>query len=59
MNVSQLLKHGYSSRDLPFLSPLVKHRLKLKKNAVNKRNNESSHRLKKGLTSSFGTINSK
>ena len=44
-----VIKTRVSSRDPPFLSPLVENRLKLKKNAVNKRNNESSHRLQKRI----------
>ena len=44
MNVSQLLKHGSPVETLPcFLSPIVKHLLELRKNAINKRDDESSH----------------
>ena len=42
-----LIKSSY--RDPPFLSPIVKHLLKLRKNAVNKRDNECSHRLQEKI----------
>ena len=40
-----VIKTRVSSRDPPFLSQIVKHLLKLNKNAVNKRVNEYSPRL--------------
>ena len=42
-----VIKTRVSSRDSPFLSPIVKHLLKLRKNAVDKRDTESSHPQKK------------
>ncbi len=44
-----IIKTRVSSRDPPFLSPIVKHLLKLRKNAINKRDNESSHRLQERI----------
>ena len=44
-----VIKTRVSSRDPPFLSPIVKHLLKLRKNAVNKRDNECSHRLQEKI----------
>ena len=44
-----IIKTRVSSRDPPFLSPIVKHVLKLGKNAINKRDNESSHRLQERI----------
>ena len=44
-----VIKTRVSSRDPPFLSPIVKHLLKLRKNAVNKRDNECSHRLQEKM----------
>jgi hypothetical protein len=37
--LNKALRHS----DPPFLSPIVKHLLKLRKNAINKRDNESRH----------------
>ena len=39
-----VIKTMVCSRDPPFLSPMVKHLLKLRKNAINKRDTESSAR---------------
>ena len=43
-----MIKTRVSSRD-PFLFPIAKHLLKLRKNAINKRDNESSHRLQERI----------
>ena len=44
-----VIKTLVSSRDLPFLFSIVKHLLKLRKNAINKRDTESSHRLQERI----------
>ena len=44
-----VIKTRVSSRDPPFLSPIVKHLLKLRKNAINKRDTESSHHLQERI----------
>ena len=44
-----VIKTRVFSRHPPFLSPIVKHLLKLRKNAVNKRDNECSHRLQEKI----------
>ena len=44
-----VIKTRVSSRDPLFLSPIVKHLLKLRKTAINKRDTESSHRLQERI----------
>ena len=45
-----VIKTPVSSRDPFFLFPIAKHLLKLKKNAVNKRDNDSRHRLQEKIS---------
>ena len=56
-----IIKTRVSSRDPPFLSPIVKHLLKLRKNAINltREITRAVIAYKKGLINSFGAINSK